>query len=89
MPRPPRRARLAPGFHLEEITIKIPLGGIPVAELSGRARTGNPRIDAISRVKIVTTALSEAGHRFIEEMEAQFAGTPPTASPPAKQKIDA
>lgn len=82
MPRSPRRARLAPGFHLEEIRVRVPLVGSPVVELSGRARTGNPRIDAMSRVTVVTTALSAAGGRFIEEMEAQFAGQPapsPTA----------
>ena len=75
MPRSPRRARLAPGFHLEQITVKIPVGAtMPVVELSGRALTGNPRVDAISRVVVTTAALPPSGLQFIAEMEEQFAG---------------
>lgn len=85
MPRSPRRARLSPGFHLEEIRIKIPLGStMPVVELSGRALTGNPRVDAISRVVVTTTSLPPSGLAFIEEMEGQFAGQ--GAPAPLKQK---
>jgi hypothetical protein len=87
MPRVARRPRLSPGFHLEEIKVRIPLGTTtPVVELSGRAITGNPRVDAISRVTVATTALTAAGQRFIEEMEAQFAEPP---APAARPKTDA
>ena len=72
MPRSPRRARIAPGLYVEKITINVPIVGIPVVEISGRARTGNPRIDAVSNVTVVTTALPPSGERFIGEMTAQF-----------------
>lgn len=77
MPRSPRRTRIAPGFYLEEITVTVPITGFPIVKLSGRAKTGNPRIDAVSSVTVITTALPPSGERFIEEMQAQFAGAQP------------
>lgn len=82
MPRQPRRARLTPGFHLEEIVIQIPIGTtMPVVKLSGRTITGNPRLDAMSRVAVTTTILPPSGRSFIDEIEKMFAGQPKIETP--------
>jgi hypothetical protein len=75
MPRYPRRSRLKPGVDLDTITIKLSVArSMPVVELSGRALTGNPRVDAISRVVVTTALMTPAGQQFIGEMVEAFAG---------------
>ena len=80
MPRFPRRPRMSPGMELERIVINLNLGALPSVELTGRAYTGNPRLDATARVVVTTTTLPPVGEEFIRAMHALFGGEPSSPS---------
>jgi len=77
MPRFPRRRRISPGVVLDRVVISLNLNAAPTVELSGRALTGNPRLDATARVTLVTTSLPPSGEQFLAELEDMFSGSAP------------
>lgn len=73
------RTKVTADLYLDTIQIVLDeVSNLPKIKLTGRVRTGNRRVDAVTSVTIDTAYLPPSGAAFIDEMKAAFKAGSPT-----------